>query len=266
MKKKIGFVIIGRLKSKRLPNKLLKKIGKKSVLEHSIDRAKKIKIIKNIILCTSKLKQDDKITQIAKKKKIDVYRGHQIDVVERIYYASLNYELSHILYITADNPFFDIFYAKKILKKLIKNNFDLIRAFNLPYGTFCYGIKVSSLKKILEIKAIRESTNWERYFTETGLFNVHDLKIKNKNHRWSRLRLTLDYLEDLRFLRLIFKKLSKKNIYFNLKEIIPYLKKNPDLLKINQFLTDTYLKKYNKETKLVLKKNIKLKKKIQKFY
>ncbi len=106
---------------------------------------------------------------------------------------------------------------------------------------FCYGIKVSSLKKILEIKAIKESTNWERYYTETGLFKVHDLKIKNKNHRWSRLRLTLDYLEDLRFLRLIFKKLSKKNIYFNLKEIIPYLKK-PDILKINQFLTDTYLK------------------------
>ena len=70
MKKKIGFVIIGRLKSKRLPNKLLKKNRKKSVLEHSIDRAKKIKIIKNIILCTSKLKQDDKITQIAKKKKL----------------------------------------------------------------------------------------------------------------------------------------------------------------------------------------------------
>ena len=68
MKKKIGFVIIGRLKSKRLPNKLLKKIGKKKVSLSIRLIEQKIKIIKNIILCTSKLKQDDKITQIAKKK------------------------------------------------------------------------------------------------------------------------------------------------------------------------------------------------------
>lgn len=261
MKKKIGFIIIGRLKSKRLPNKLLKKIGNKIVLEHLIDRIKYKKIFKNIIFCTSNLNQDQKLAKIIKSKKIKFFKGDPVDVVDRIYRASIKEQLTHILYITADNPFFDFFYAKKVLGKLINSNFDLIRAFDLPYGAFCYGIKVSSLKKILEIKAIKESTNWERYYTETGLFKVHDLKIKNKSHRWSKLRLTLDYEEDLRFLKKIYKDLSKKNLYFNLKEVIPYIKKNPDILKINQFLTDFYLKKYKKETKLVLKKNVKIKKK-----
>ena len=41
------FVILpARMKSTRLPNKLIKKIGKMTLIEHMITRAKKIKVIK----------------------------------------------------------------------------------------------------------------------------------------------------------------------------------------------------------------------------
>ena len=38
---------------------------------------------------------------------------------------------------------------------------------------------------------------WERYFTDTGLFKIFDIDIKNKNHNKPGLRLTVDYPEDL---------------------------------------------------------------------
>ena len=42
--------------------------------------------------------------------------------------------------------------CKKILDYQKNPKIDLVRAFDLPHGAFCYGIKVSALKKIIEIK------------------------------------------------------------------------------------------------------------------
>ena len=55
-----GFLITARLKSKRLPNKIIKKVENKMLLSHMIDRIKKSKKIKKIIVCTTDLKGDKK--------------------------------------------------------------------------------------------------------------------------------------------------------------------------------------------------------------
>ena len=52
-----GFLITARLKSKRLPNKIIKKVENKMLLSHMIDRLKKAKDQK-IIVCTTDLKGD----------------------------------------------------------------------------------------------------------------------------------------------------------------------------------------------------------------
>ena len=63
----IGFLITARLKSKRLPFKVIKTIKGKSVLSHMINRIKKTKHINKIIVCTTKLTQDDKIEKLHHK-------------------------------------------------------------------------------------------------------------------------------------------------------------------------------------------------------
>ena len=64
---KIGFLITARLKSSRLPFKILKDLNGKTVIERIIDRAKKIQNISEIILCTSTNSQDRPLVDIAKK-------------------------------------------------------------------------------------------------------------------------------------------------------------------------------------------------------
>ena len=86
----------------------------------------------------------------------------------------------------------------------------MIRAFDLPHGSFSYGINIKALKKIIELKDKRDTEVWERYFTDTGLFNIHELKIKNKFHIKPGLRMTLDYPEDLTFLKKYLKNFIKK--------------------------------------------------------
>ena len=265
MKKvKYSFLIIARQKSQRLPNKLFKKIFNKTIIEHMIDRLKN-GLSNKIILCTSNLKSDSNLVKVAKAKKIKFFAGDPDDVIKRMYMASKKYGLSHFLVITADCPLVEASYAKKILNYQKKNpNIDLIRAFDLPHGAFCYGIRVNALKKVIEIKATKKTSNCERYFTDTGIFKIHDFKVK-KTHKHKSLRLTLDYYEDLQFLKKIFEKLYVKKNFFILSDIIKLVKNDKKLLNINKHLKKNYIKKYKLETKLKLKSNFKIDPKRKKY-
>ena len=63
-------LITARLKSKRLKNKIIRKINKnQTIIEYIIKKLKKNFKHKNIILITSKNKQDDKLCKICKQQK-----------------------------------------------------------------------------------------------------------------------------------------------------------------------------------------------------
>ncbi len=66
MKLKILALITARKNSKRLPKKNIKILGKKRLIEWSLDFAKKIKLVSDVMVTTD----DRKIIQISSKKKI----------------------------------------------------------------------------------------------------------------------------------------------------------------------------------------------------
>ena len=69
MDNKIGIIIQARTGSKRLPNKVLKRINKKqNILEFLINRLKLSKTINKLILATTNLKEDDRILKINSTK------------------------------------------------------------------------------------------------------------------------------------------------------------------------------------------------------
>ena len=67
--KKYGIIIQARFNSTRLPGKVLKYIGKYTVLEILIKRLRKLKNKCEIIVATSNDKSDDKISNYLEKKK-----------------------------------------------------------------------------------------------------------------------------------------------------------------------------------------------------
>ena len=201
---KVGFLITGRLKSTRLPKKLLIKIKGKSILGHMLDRLKLAKNIDEIIICTSNEDQDRPLGDLAKENKVRCFFGDPDDVLKRLLGAAEEFELDYILNITADCPFVDPFYADKIVDEYMRTDADLIRQFDLPHGAFSYGIKVEALKKVVAIKDSSDTEVWGRYFTDTGLFNVIDLDVVNEKHMKPGLRMTLDYPQDLDFFNAVF--------------------------------------------------------------
>lgn len=251
---KTGYLIIGRLKSTRLPNKLLIDIKGKPIISHLLDRLKLAKKIDEIIICTSTLEQDKPLEKIAKDNNVKCFFGDPEDVLLRMFDAATKYNLDYILTITADSPFVDPYYADEIVDIYKKTNADLIRQFDLPHGVFSYGIKVDALKKVIDVKKSSDTEVWGRYFTDTGMFNVVDFEVKNNFHKRPGMRMTLDYPEDLEFFRAVFDALYRNGHVFSLDEILNFLDSNLNIVNINRLCGEKFLKKFKYYSEIKLKK------------
>ena len=256
---KVGYLIIGRLKSTRLPKKLLLDIKGKPIIAHMIDRLKLAKKVDNIILCSSKNIQDLPLKQIAKDNNVDCYLGDPDDVLLRMLDAADEFNLDYILTITADCPFADPVYADKIVEKYQETDADLIRQFELPHGAFSYGIKVDSLRMVVELKDSSDTEVWGRYFTDTGLFDVLDLDVEDSHHYRPGLRMTLDYPEDFEFFKTIFDHLYVKSEVFSLTDILTLLDEKPEIIKINKECGKKFKKRFIAQSEPKLKRKTKVK-------
>jgi spore coat polysaccharide biosynthesis protein SpsF len=251
---KVGYLITGRLKSTRLPRKLLIEVKGKPILSHMIDRLKLAKKVDEIVICTSNNEQDRPLENIAKVNNIKCYFGEPEDVLSRLLGAAENFNFDYILNITADCPFVDPDYADSIVEHYLETDSDLIRQFDLPHGVFSYGIKVDALRKVVSIKDSSDTEVWGKYFTDTGIFKVTDLDVKDKNHRRPGLRMTLDYPEDLDFFNAIFDALYEKNKIFSLTDILKFLDSNPEIIDINKDCALRFNKRFASQSEPKLKK------------
>lgn len=104
-------MIQARLTSKRLPKKILKKIGGKTVLQHCFDNVSKSKLLDEVhIITPHKIKGYD----------TKVIVGYEDDVLSRYYYASVLFGADVIVRITSDCPFID----HRIIDMAINYYFD----------------------------------------------------------------------------------------------------------------------------------------------
>ncbi len=249
---KTGYLITGRMKSTRLPKKLILEIEGRQIIRWMIDRLKLSNSIDEIIICTSENSQDDILEEIAQEEKIGIFRGHEDDVIQRLYEASKVYNLDYALNITADCPLVSFEYIDEIISVYKKTNADFIRTLDLPHGLFSYGLKVEALKKVCEIKNDINTEVWGRYFTDTGLFNVVDIEIPKELIR-NDYRLTLDYPADFEFFKKIYAHFGKNTFKTSIKDIINYLDLNSEIVNINKELKKSYQKRWESQNKLNLK-------------
>lgn len=229
---RVGFLITGRLKSTRLPKKVILEVAGKPLFSHMCDRLKHAQRIERIVLCTSTNTQDNPLIACAQKEGISYYRGSEEDVLERLCEAAVFYDFDYTVNITADCPIVDPLFVDMIVDEYEKTNADLIRFTNLPPGQGPNGIKVKALKKVCELKNEKETEVWGGYFTNAAIFRCHDATV-DEQYIFPGLKTTIDYPEDYEFLKRVFDELYVPGRVFSLKAIIELLKKKPDLLAIN---------------------------------
>jgi spore coat polysaccharide biosynthesis protein SpsF (cytidylyltransferase family) len=228
----LGAIIIVRLKSKRLKNKVLLKIDKKnSIIKYIIIKLKKIFFKKNIILATSQKTKDKKLVIEAVNNDINFFKGEAIDVIKRIYLSAMDKKFKNIFICTGDNPLFDLETAKKMINLHIENKNDFTYAHGMPLGSYGWVLKTSSIKKILLLKKRIDTEIWGDFFLKNKKMKCKKFYYDKKKFDLSKIRLTIDEKPDLIFVKKILK-LSKFN-FPSLRDIEKILLKNREIIKIN---------------------------------
>lgn len=253
--KKAIFITV-RMDSTRLPDKAMKKILGKTVLEHIINRAKRTTKFDGIVVCTTKREIDSEIAKLAQKCGVKVYRGSLEDKLERWNGAAREYGVDYIVTFDGDDLFCDPYLLDKGAEQIAEGKYDFIE---LPPGLICgaftYAFTSRALKKVCEIKDTEDTEMMWTYFKDTGFFktgyleNIEDIYFSNE------YRLTLDYPEDFLFFTKVFEYFNCLNNDVPLREIVAYLKEHPEISNINIGRQQEFLDNQKRKTKLMLKED-----------
>jgi len=230
-KNKVSAIVQARLDSHRLPGKVLLKIRNKTILEHVILRLKKSKKINEIIVATSNHKNDRKIVNLCKKKKIKYFCGSKNNLIERYLGAAIKYNSKNIVRITADCPLIDPYVIDEIIDIYNKSSYELVSL----SGEFPDGLDVSilSFKALKKIKLYAKKKYEKEHILQTVYNNPKKFKFLDyeKFLNLGKFRLTLDEPKDFVLISKIFEYIKKD--FFKIQDILSLFSKHKKLLKIN---------------------------------
>ena len=256
---RLGIVVQCRFNSKRYKGKILKKINHLTILEILIERLRFSKLADDICLAIADTEDDLKIVNLAKKLNINYFVGSEKNVLSRHYHAAKKMNYDHIMRVTSDCPLIDPKIIDKMISKYLRlKNIDFLSNTHPP--TFPDGFDVEIFKFSALQKAFKNAKkNYEKEHVTPFIwdnpknFELSNYKLKNDD-LYEKYRLTLDYKEDFFVIWSIFNKLYKKKKFFELKHILDYLKKNPNILKNNHFIKVNWYMNYHKSLKTINKK------------
>lgn len=239
--KNIKATIQARMGSSRLPGKTLMKICGKPLILWQIERLKKSKYITNIIISTSNEPSDDVLVYFCEINNIEYFRGPENDVLSRVSQTILSHQIDINVEFTGDSPLPDIELVDEQIRIFLEKENDidfLSNAINTSYppgqDVVVYKSKILlDVNNYLDIDdPLREHVSYNiTRFPEK--YKIYSTKAPIK-YNYPNIHLEVDTLEDFKFIENIINYFVKINkYYFNLDEILDYLKKNPSLLKIN---------------------------------
>lgn len=221
----IGYIIYGRLKSKRLPKKALLTINAKSLIRIFIERISLSSKIDKIVFATSDLEEDKPLAKLALNEGLETYCGYPEDVLLRLYKTARCFGFDYFLTTMVDGPFQLAEVIDATVDKLIGENYDMLYSYpGQPNGTDCYGLKTEALKRVIDIKKTTDTECWGKYFTDTDLFKWGEINLFTNYAHLKEFRLTIDYPEDYEFCQNLYSDLvSKFGVNFTLDNLVKVL-------------------------------------------
>ncbi len=239
----VGIIVQTRTGSTRLPGKVMMKADDKLLMvDYVINQLKYSKLHDEIVIATTDLKQDDVIFDYVTNRNIPCFRGDEKNVLERHYQCAKKYAFSTIVRIPSDKPLIDPTIVDSVIEKFQSNSYDYISNFSVdvndndrfipsyPSGTeveiFSFAALETAWKNATSEHDKEHVTPY--IYTHLEKFKIFTLK-SEKN--LSQFRWALDYENDLKLIRSIISKITKRPILMN--DILELFEQEPDLTKIN---------------------------------
>jgi len=253
MELKTILVTQARSGSSRLPGKVLKEVGGKSLLQIHLERLRKCSKISEIIVATTVKEEDSIIYDMAIECGFSASRGSELDVLDRFYQAVKDKNADWIVRVTSDCPLIDPVLVDQVIDFVQEKNKDygsngLIEHF--PDGQDVEVFKFSALKlawKNARLQSEREHvTPYIRNHADNKGSNLFTTISFPCEFDFSNIRMTVDEPKDFELIELLINKLGIEKTWL---EYTNYIIEN-NLTKINDQIirNEGYLKSLNNDT------------------
>lgn len=208
---KLGIIIQARMKSERLPGKVLRKLQideGDTILGQIINSAAKLNGV--IVVATSTDESNFPILDFCNSKNILCFKGDEENVLGRFTSIQSIYEFDNIIRLTADNPFIDYQVINEVLDYHVNNDFDYTISKGLPLGM---NIEIMKGKSLMESENLIEFESDKEHVTPILRRNS---KFKNSEYIFNlglhELRVTVDTIQDYMVACLLYNISYQKNI------------------------------------------------------
>jgi spore coat polysaccharide biosynthesis protein SpsF len=223
-----------------------------TMLEHVVERARRIARVGRIVVATTESPDDDGVEAICLTRSIDVFRGSEQDVLDRYRGAAERFDADSIVRLTADCPLLDPAVVDSVLSRFEVGDVDYAANINPP--TFPDGLDTEVFSREALLRAAREARlRSEREHVSLYIRNhPESFRIANVSHDpdLSAMRWTVDEPEDLEFMRAVYSAFGSRE--FGMQDVLQLLAGRPDLARSNAgFARDEGLRRSLREDRIV---------------
>jgi spore coat polysaccharide biosynthesis protein SpsF len=233
---KTACIVQARVGSSRLPGKVLETLGDAPVLEHVLRRCEAIEGVDEVVCATVDGDHGDAVAALADRLDVPVYRGPECDVLARYHGAAHAVGAEVVLRVTSDCPLIDPEICAAVLKLRSEAGADYA-ANNMPpsgpHGLDCEAFTIEALDEAAATATAAEDhehvTPWIRRNRSYHRVNLPGPGGEVVAQRW-----TLDYPEDLAFLRAVYERLPGGCAGRSWRTALAVIDREPHLALINE--------------------------------
>ncbi len=198
----LATIVQARTGSTRLPGKVLRKVGGKTVLEHVLHRIDLCAAdTGQVVVATTAHGGDNAIAELCKKLGVPCYRGSEHDVLNRYWRTALTLDATEVLRVTADMPLLCPDLTARILE-FPGGAADYVTCEHVPLGLAPELVTMDALGHCWrEASDVNDREHVTQYMLDRpGEFRLRFLRADSFLFDRRDWRLTLDTPEDLELL------------------------------------------------------------------
>ncbi len=233
---KVVAIVQARMGSTRLPNKVLRTIIGKPMIELLLLRLSRSKEIDQIVVATSVNSNNLPLIECVQKLGYACEMGSESDVLERYVQVAEEYKADIVVRITGDCPLIDPDLVDEVIRKFKYGKYDYVSNSYPPSYPDGLNVEVCSFLALKHAsEATKKSFDREHVTPYLRTPNLFKQDVVRCEHDYSELRWTVDEPEDLKVVSNIFEYFYP-DINFSWEKILDLQHKKPHLFEANKLI------------------------------
>lgn len=231
---KVVALVQARMGSTRLPNKVMKEVCGRPLIDVLLERLSRAREISQIVVATSLDERNLPLVELVTKLGYSCEQGSEENVLERFVQAANKHEADIVVRITGDCPMVDPTLVDICVRALLDSGLDYYTNTmppSYPDGLDVEVMRIDCLRQALaETQDQQDREHVTPYLRNSGKFSVG-------NHRadedLSSLRWTVDEQSDLDVARQVFAHFAP-HVHFSWKQVLELQRMQPELFDANR--------------------------------